>query len=176
MPLAIDQKIVERVSKAKKQILQNWIEGASLQERSGYSIDTLIEHCIDARLRLSRDCLRRGKKLNEELGAKLYRDAISRFYYATYHAFRAVVYFHVRGDDFDDHSELPKHIPDDFPDVNIWKNNLKIARDARNFADYELSPPKGTSWKSSATDLELIATRAIADCTSYLRSKGLAKK
>ncbi len=74
------------------------------------------------------------------------RVAVGRYYYGMYHAMRAVVYFHVTGDDHEQHSVLPRSMPADFPDADFWKNALKDARLRRNEADYDPYPMSDVSF------------------------------
>ena len=81
-----------RVSTAKRQLIQDWREGISLETDTGRTIDELRQRVVADRLQLAYDFRRRGNALMT-LSPPLYRDAVSRFYYAMYHGMRAVVYF-----------------------------------------------------------------------------------
>ena len=102
----------------------------------------------------------------------MHRDAISRYYYSLYHAFRAVAYFANDGDDFEEHSKLPTGIPDDFPNADTWRNNLKDARLTRNRADYNAYPKSDGAWRYDCERVATISAPAIAACRDYLAGKG----
>jgi uncharacterized protein (UPF0332 family) len=79
-----------------------------------------------------------------------FRDAISRYYYAMYHALRACLFAYHRGDDFEKHSVLPLNIPPDFDPAVDWEQKMKNARLTRNRADYDLYPKSNTAWRADA--------------------------
>ena len=101
-----------------------------------------------------------------------HRDSISRSYYAMYHAARAVVYLAHQGDDHQEHDQLYKAIPSDFPDVEVWKNELKDARLKRNEADYEFFSETMGSFRPASGLLFDKATEFDVICTDYLRNRG----
>jgi len=89
-----------------------------------------------------------------------------------YHAMRACVYLSNEGDDHQEHSKLPQHIPTDFPSGG-WEQILKDARVARNTADYDPYPLLGSGgWKTQALTLRLQAGQLIKESRRYLNSKG----
>jgi uncharacterized protein (UPF0332 family) len=100
------------------------------------------------------------------------RDAVSRFYYGAYHAFRGVIYFTTQGDDHDGHTELAKFIPRDFPNDQLWQNQLKDLRERRNSADYDMYPKSDNYFHSQALAAESTCGEAIRDARAYLSSKG----
>src|SRR6185312_15237611 len=77
-------------------------------------IPDLIRQAASDRLTLAGDHLRRGD--NALLNAE-FRFAISRHYYAMYHAARAIVFAANRGDDYERHAELPRHLPNNMKQV-----------------------------------------------------------
>lgn len=156
---------------AHKDLLSNWREGVSIEDRTGAEIQELFERVVADRMDLAYRCRRSGKRVLDS-APPMYRDAIGRFYYAMYHSMRAVVYFVNRGDDFEAHSELPQRVPDDFPNVSTWKNSLKNARENRNRADYDASPKAENAWRSMAVQLESDADSLLPLARQYLRQKG----
>ncbi|MBI1927864.1 hypothetical protein HYR99_26945 [Candidatus Poribacteria bacterium] len=102
----------------------------------------------------------------------LYRNAISRYYYSMYHAMRACVFVFHGGDDYQEHSKLQSHIPNDFPTGSNWKNILKNARELRNRADYEPYPKSNTTWKQYALSLKNDADLFLSSTRTYLQNKG----
>jgi hypothetical protein len=163
--------MLQRVAEADAKLVINWREGVSLESRSGRSLDELQHRVSADRLALAADLVRRGERL---VGSNppQYRDAISRFYYAAYHAFRSVVYFRTGGDDHEQHSILPTKIPIDFPNHTLWSNNLKSAREIRNSADYDMYPKRDSSWRRKCIEVQTIAESAVRDSRTYLRTKG----
>jgi uncharacterized protein (UPF0332 family) len=107
-----------------------------------------------------------------QLKAPPYRSAISRYYYSMYHCFRAAAFIFHRGDNHEGHSELPKHLPTDLPSLALWRNELKIARLARNDADYDPYPRTNTPWLVKAKSIKTNANKAVLETRNYLRSKG----
>lgn len=166
-----DPKLLHRVAEADSKLVEHWREGVSLESRSGRTLDELQHRVTADRLAMATDILRRARKLVAADPAQ-YRDATSRFYYAAYHSFRAVVYFHSKGDDHEQHSVLPTKIPHDFPGVTLWKNDLKSARESRNSADYDMYPKADPAWRQTCGDAQSIAERAVVESRAYLRSKG----
>jgi len=102
-----------------------------------------------------------------------YRTAISRAYYAMYHTCRGLVFFDTQGDDHQEHSELPKHLPADFPARATWENTIKNARLERNRADYEPYPRRDASFAVRAKDVCRDFRDFRSATRAYLRGKGL---
>ncbi len=92
-----------------------------------------------------------------------------------YHAMRAAAYLSYGGDDHESHSELPKKVPDDFPDQALWKNDLKDARLARNAADYDPYPRGRKSWEARALAMKVRADNLIRETRTYLRGQGCTR-
>lgn len=151
--------------------MADWSDGVSLEARSGRTLQELRHRCTADRFTLALDCRRRALALSQQQ-PPMFRDAASRSYYATYHALRAVVYFVECGDDHSGHSDLQQRIPADFPEVDTWKNNLKVARETRNRADYNLYPKADSAWKVDRDLLAVIADDAITTVRAYLKEKG----
>ena len=100
-----------------------------------------------------------------------FRLAVSRSYYAMYHAARSVVFAQKRMD-VDEHLKLPANLPDDFPEREHWKDRLGFWRVKRDDADY--SP-----YISVEDDPEALARDALRDagaflgaCRQYLNERG----
>lgn len=106
--------------------------------------------------------------LNEQ-----YRSAISRHYYAMYHAARAIVFAHVSGDDHERHSTLPRHLPPSFPDVIARRAELNDARALRNQADYDIYPLHPKQWEGDSRTLAPIAAQFVGICEQYALEEGL---
>jgi len=85
---------------------------------------------------------------------------------------RACVFLYNNGDDFQEHSELPKHIPDDFPSKSLWQTRLKDARLSRNNADYDPYPRSEKAWKKPAFSLGTDADLLLKETRAYLKKKG----
>ena len=105
----------------------------------------------------------------------LYRSAISRYYYAMYHAMRACVFISNSGDEHEEHSRLPLQVPSNFdPAGRDWQAKLKSARLDRNRADYEPYPKENNAWRKTALALQSDASELLKVARHYLRSKGCA--
>ncbi len=166
-----DADILQRVSEASQKLRANWNEGISLEGRSGHTLDELRHRSVADRLALAQDARRRARLLHT-LNPPMHRDAISRYYYSLYHAFRAVAYFVNDGDDYEEHSRLPTGIPDDFGNADEWRNRLKHARLTRNRADYNAYPKSDAAWRTDCERIAIMASTSIAACRNYLSGKG----
>lgn len=160
-----------RISEAEGQLVQNWKEGVSLQAAASATIDALLLSAGAYRWRLAVGH-RRDANVLMRLPKPLYRSATSRFYYAMYHAVRAAVYVFHRGDDHQEHSQLPLNLPADFPNSQQWKNSLKSAREYRNRADYDPHPLSDAAFKLGALQLKAEAAELLPLARLYLVGKG----
>lgn len=149
--------------------------GAALVKRTGLAVDELKIRAAQDRIRLSKAFLRDAKAVQS--GARpLYRTAVSRAYYALYHAMRAVVYCSYGGDDNEKHDKLPGFIPDDFPNKLQWENTLKTARYERNKADYEPYPSHASAFEKVASELISAAEALMPLVAAYVTTKMKIKK
>jgi hypothetical protein len=106
--------------------------------------------------------------------SKHWRQAISRFYYATYHLSRSARFCH-NGDfsqEVDDHKKIDQ-LPDDFPQKSTFANKLKIMRTDRNLSDYDHSAIE-TDLIISVPEAEIVARELMAITRSYLQGRGVA--
>src|SRR5690606_20302541 len=110
--------------------------GASLVVRTGYEIGQLRRRAAMDRLELANTFLADAVAISDN-PYSLWRTVVSRAYYASYHALRAVVFVHHGGDDHEQHTVLPTKLPKDFPNFRDWQNTIKNARFERNRADYD---------------------------------------
>jgi uncharacterized protein (UPF0332 family) len=160
------------VSELRIQRISDFKAGISLVARTGYPLDDLLS-------RVALDRLTLGGALHREARAALqrkphsFRNAISRAYYSMYQTFRGVVFLVSKGDDYEKHSELPQHLPGDFPAVGYWENALKIARLERNRADYEPYPRSDAAFKTQAETIYRNSHKLRGVARTYLRGKGL---
>ena len=108
------------VSKGSKERLDTLAAGVSLAERTGYSIRTLRGKAVSDRLKLAYLILKRAE--NSIIGpTPACRTAVSRAYYAMYHAARGLSYFVHGGDDYEAHIKLPANIPMIFRHVLVGR-------------------------------------------------------
>jgi len=159
------------VSKSVQKKLELLISGASLEKRTGYTIEVLVSKATADRLELSQQ-LRRAAEAAAMGTRRDFRSATSRAYYSMYHALRATAFFVHRGDDHEEHSKLPQGIPADFPDRAQWENDLKGARLDRNRADYDPYPKNDLMFKTAALELIQKAEDLWPVVRSYLKKKG----
>jgi len=160
-----------RVSKATKREIAAWVEGKNLSDSAAATIADLEQDVCVHRYRLARLHFSHGNQLLRNT-APSYRGAISRYYYSIYNGLRACAYIYHHGDDHEQHSDLPKHLPRDFPNVAQWQNALKDAREIRNRADYDPYPRRHSSFQTDAMQLSSNASGALPLVKSYLQSKG----
>lgn len=169
LPLNDDRLI--RVGKAERKLIANWDEGVSLQSDSGLTIAELTNLVATDRWHLADRHHRAANRLLS-LPRPPYRTAISRLYYAMYHAMRAAAFIFHNGDDHEAHKSLPQNVPDDFPDKDFWANALKTARLVRNSADYDPYPKHARPWAKKAQIIKTDAKGLVRLARDYLRSKG----
>ena len=162
---------LQRVTKAKVKDVSLWREGVNLELATGHTLDELRERTTSDRLNLAADFARRAERLHD--GPTISnRDAISRAYYAMYHAWRAVAYFSHEGDDYEEHKKLPDFAPPEFPTVEAWQNRLADARLTRNQADYDAYPKSDAAWSNDAARLVAESRELVSLCRRYLRQRG----
>jgi uncharacterized protein (UPF0332 family) len=165
----IDEHLL-RIAKAHAKEISNFRLGIHLHSTTGYGVDTLVSNASRDRLRLARQILAGARWA---AGQKpQYRLALARAYYSIYHAARAVVFFVEGGDDHEAHSELPKHIPKDFPNCNLWENTIKTARFERNRADYDPYPKLDHAFADAAKCTLKSAQEFLPLARQYLLRKG----
>ena len=153
--------------------IKDFKAGRSLAERTRYDIDDLVAKVAIDRLALAA-ALHREARAALQRKPPSYRNAVSRAYYAMYQTFRGIVFFRTSGDDHEKHSELPHHIPGDFPARPYWENALKDARLERNRADYEPYPRGEYAFARSAVTIYKASNQLRTVARAYLRGKGLA--
>jgi len=146
--------------------------GASLVARTGFQVDDLAAKVALDRLALGA-ALHREARAAMKRNPASYRNAISRGYYAMYQTFRGIVFLVSGGDDHEKHSDLPGHLPKDFPGVSYWENALKTARLERNRADYEPYPRKDAHFQARAIAVLNDSQQLRTVARTYLRGKGL---
>lgn len=134
-----------------------------------FPLDQLIQKATSDRFLLAGEHLRAGDQL---IFANQYRSAISRHYYAMYHAARSIVYADLRGDDYERHHVLPRHLPAKLPDVTLREQQLTNARFLRNEADYDVYPFSMAEWESDARLLAIIATNFLKACEEFAVNEG----
>ncbi|MCL5043684.1 MAG: hypothetical protein M1336_00085 [Deltaproteobacteria bacterium] len=173
---------LNRVGKAKRDEVNQWREGVSLERRAQRTIADLMVVVTTARFQLAQQCRADGNGLLNTNPPR-FRAAVSRYYYAMYHAMRACVYLSHGGDDHEAHVVLPQKVPGDFPATGWqatagappsvdWQNKLKDARAARNAADYDPLPASNSAWRKHALALRTDAGLFLRAARSYLRAKG----
>lgn len=146
--------------------------GTVLTAQTGYTIAELIEKVALDRVALGA-LLHREARAAMERSPPSFRNSISRSYYSMYQTFRGVVFYVTQGDDYEKHSILAQHIPDDFPGSPYWENALKTARLERNKADYEPYPRNDSQFEVQARAIYADSYRLRSAALTYLRSKGL---
>lgn len=162
---------LREISKSHKHRIDAMRWGASIVAQSGHSIDAVVGKICRHRVQLAEYFLRTAKEAMGPTHERC-RLCVSRSYYAMYHAVRAVVFFTYGGDDNEEHSKLPNHIPSDFPSPAHWQNALKDARFKRNEADYDPYPLTDSMFKKDAYAQLTLAQQLVKAAKAYLRMKG----
>ncbi|MDP9025113.1 MAG: hypothetical protein M3N13_07060 [Candidatus Eremiobacteraeota bacterium] len=114
---------IQLLSKEHAERVKAYKHGINLASQFGGDIEILISEACAARLKLANRFLRAAERELRQNPAD-HRRAISTSYYSMYHRLRAVVYYQNRGDDFEEHTALPKHLPGDFPAASHWSNEF----------------------------------------------------
>jgi len=162
---------LRRVSEATARDMVLWLERVSLEQDTGRSLEELRQRSTADRLALAVACTRRARVMMNTV-PPLNRDAVSRSYYAMYHAWRAVAFFSHGGDDFQEHKKLPDFAPPGFQDAVLWQNRLKEAREARNRSDYRAYPKAEGAWRREAEKQYSHAVELVRLSRAYLRGRG----
>jgi uncharacterized protein (UPF0332 family) len=162
---------LREISKAPKQRIDAMRWGVAIEAQTGESINDVIGCVCKHRIQLAEYILRTAEEAMKA-SPQRYRLSVSRSYYAMYHAVRAVVYFTFGGDDNEEHSKLPNHIPSDFPSHTLWQNTLKNARLKRNEADYDPYPLTDSAFKNDASAQLTQAKLLVKGAKAYLQTKG----
>lgn len=163
-------KVLLRVSKAPKALVDNWREARHLESESGKELGELIDRATVDRLGLAEALLRDARKLLKP-GSRMLRASVSRSYYSMYHAMRAASFYAHGGDDHQEHRVLPTKAPEDMADRDVWSNKLKDARERRNAADYDPYPKSDKAYLAVAEALLVDANGLVSHVRVYLRSK-----
>lgn len=102
-----------------------------------------------------------------------WRHKVSRFYYAGYHAARALrLYVHGEySTEVKDHHKFDK-LPNDFPGLSRYTNQLAVLRGDRNTCDYDHLSRAGDLILGTRGAHELVSD-FMRDVTQYLRDRGL---
>lgn len=148
------------------------IDLATLPVNAGrypFPVAQLIQQATSDRLLLAGEHLRAGDQL---IFANQYRSSISRHYYAMYHAARSVTYADFRGDDYERHHVLPRHLPAKLPYLAVREQQLTNARFLRNEADYDIYPFSMAEWETDARQLAITATDFVKACEDFALTEG----
>lgn len=171
MPLSALEREIQALIKFEKSKITLIKNGVRIEQVCGRPIDELVvEGCV-VRFRLARNFLDAAGRLRR-MKPPLHRNSISRSYYSMYHAARAISYLTTPGDDHQDHKDLHKGVPEDFPNKEQWKNDLKSARLQRNEADYEPYPNLEAEFGDISRAQLAVATSFLAASELYLAGKG----
>lgn len=134
----------------------------------------------DAVFAQARAWFRLGKKhlriarLLMRVAPKNWRSVVSRAYYASYNASKAVRYL-VNGSvrlDGEDHKHVGD-LPDDFPERDSWSAFLTDLRDARNMSDYDPWPETYRQLPKRPSELLDGARAFVQSAADYLKGRGM---
>jgi uncharacterized protein (UPF0332 family) len=144
--------------------------------RYPFPVAQLIQQATSDRFLLAGEHLRAGDQL---IFANQFRSAISRHYYAMYHAARSIVYADYRGDDHERHHILPRHLPTKLPNLPMRERQLTDARLLRNEADYDVYPYTVAEWEVDARRVmqnrPLPASRSLSGMSGDLATRRARK-
>lgn len=171
MPISIVEAELQSLIKLQKSHVELMKNGVRVEQVCNATIENLIIQGVTTRYRLAKDILSLAAKLRK-LRPPSYRFSISRSYYAMYHAARSLAFLVNAGDNYQEHKDLFKGLPDDFPNVDVWRNELKDARVRRNEADYDPYPIGESDFQVLSKDLLKAATNFCGEVEVYLRNKG----
>jgi hypothetical protein len=104
-----------------------------------------------------------------------WRQKISRLYYAAYSVSRCVR-LAVNGDyseEVEDHKDVA-NLPQDFPDLNTYKNRLRELRGDRNTCDYDHTAKSSSDLVFSVGDSLVLVENFIKTAKKYLTDRGVA--
>lgn len=121
-------------------------------------VPDMLRQAVSDRLQLAAEHLRHGDDL---LLTGAFRASVGRHYYAMYHAARAITFGVNKGDDFEKHSTLPRHLPATMSNVATYETELTAARLLRNQADYDPYPATDTDWEVDARTLGAMAAQFV---------------
>lgn len=172
MALSAAEDRLQRITKAPKNTLVLLREGISIESALARQLDDAMDQTVADRLDLADEFLDMAERLYRSK-FDMSRPAIARYYYAMYHAMRAVSFQFLGGDDHEQHTVLPaKGVPSDYPGKDLASNELKDARTLRNEADYEQYPITRSYFESAAKDLRPKALAFVKTARQYVTSKG----
>lgn len=172
MQLTPVEQRLQRVTKLSAREIGLLREGVSVEAALSRTMADALHQVVADRILLSEGFLQTAEKLRRSR-SDMSRAAIARYYYAMYHAMRAVSFHNHGGDDHEAHSELfQKGVPADFPNAIAARNDLKDARLSRNEADYDPYPQSAAYFKSVVQRLAPVSSAFVADSRGYLVSKG----
>ena len=137
--------------------------------RNPFPIAQMVSQAVSDRLTLAGLWLKSGDAL---ISSSQFRVAISRHYYAMYHAARAITFGVNQGDDFERHSDLPRHLPPSIDDPVRREGELTAARLLRNQADYDPYPAGHADWEADARQLAPTAAEFVQACEDTARLEG----
>lgn len=147
-------KIVGAVKQVQYALLRDLTDSGTLDAPS---LEAFVEEIVRDRLALAAGMMRAAKLLAAQDDLIIKRSAVSRAYYAAYHAARATV-FAIRRHDEDDHDKLGKAIGALLGD-GVLGDMPKNLRQVRNEMDY--SPYPGPDPETRYDDEEI--NGSIAD-------------
>lgn len=110
----------------------------------------------------------------KKLPSRHWRQKVSRLYYSSYAASRAVRLY-VSGEhstDVKDHQKIGS-LPDDFPERARFSNKLSILRSDRNTCDYD-HDSHATSLVTPTSEAIQLAKDFLDETRKYLKARGLA--
>ncbi len=160
-----------KLLKCKKSDLDRMRDGVRIEALLGHTLNALIVQGATDRYVLAKTFLASAKKEHASRPGR-FRDAISRSYYAMYHAARAAAYLNKGGDDYEHHSKVSSGLPPTLANLGIWQNEFNDARLRRNEADYDPYPQSHPQFANVSRTQYTIAAAFLQEVGNYLRAEG----
>lgn len=161
MALTVRHTELQVLTKLRKGQISQLKNGVRIAALCADTIENLVLAAASDRYQLGKRFFSEANRLLRSRPA-MERSSISRSYYGMYHVARALAFLATGGDDNEAHSDLHKGLPEDFPDVDKWRNALKEARLLRNEVDYD-------PYVEGQYDLGMVGRTQLANVGSFLR-------
>ncbi len=150
------RKIIVRITQPQYADLRTLTAERSLDSAL---VEALVQEAVDDRLELARGLLDVARLLAAADSGIIRRSAVSRAYFAAYHATRAAV-FAVKRRDEHDHGKLPT-VADDALRPLVLGETLRELRKRRNEADYSPYPGPDEWEQYEPAELDDLTRRSL---------------
>jgi uncharacterized protein (UPF0332 family) len=165
-------KAIGQLKQAQYSLLRSLTDGAVLDAAS---LERSVMQVVRDRFMLARGCLKAAAILLRETDPLVRRSAVSRAYYAAYHAARATV-FAVHRHDEDSHKELPQTLKDILGEsAGDTLKELRRLRDEMEYSPYPGPRPQtaytGPEIEGMVKNSVRQARTLVANLEKHLKAK-----